>query len=213
MRFSTVFVAALSVGVACAETINVMVGMNESLSYTPSEVTAQVGDVIAFTFVSKNHTVTQSSFADPCTNLSATGLDSGFQPVPTGATTFMQYSFNVTNTSAPMWFYCRQTGHCAQGMVFAVNPTAAKSFAAFQAAAEATGNSTNSTTTTNTTSTSGSTPGASGAPSASGSAGASPSASGSANPPSASGTNAAVSVKTGGALLLSGVGLVAGMLL
>lgn len=28
--------------------------------------------------------------------------------------------------------YCRQTGHCGKGMVFAINPTADKSFAAFQ---------------------------------------------------------------------------------
>lgn len=35
----------------------------------------------------------------------------------------------------PIWVYCRQTGHCQQGMVFAVNP--GDKFAAFQAAATA----------------------------------------------------------------------------
>ena len=60
----------------------------------------------------------------------------------------------MTNASAPLWFYCRQTGyvidleaknstlnapycsHCETGMVFAINPTAAMSFSAFQAAAK-----------------------------------------------------------------------------
>ncbi|EKM55066.1 uncharacterized protein PHACADRAFT_183911 [Phanerochaete carnosa HHB-10118-sp] len=223
MRFSTIFAAALSVGVVYAETINVMVGANSTLTFTPSEVTAQDGDVIAFTFLTKNHTVTQSSFAAPCTNLSTDSVDSGFQFVAAGATTFPQFSFNVTNTSAPLWFYCRQTGiadvqrrhsHCGMGMVFAVNPTVNKTFAEFQSAAMATANSTtNSTTTTNSTGTSGSSPSStSGAPGASGSAGVSPSSSGSGSSPSAT-NNGAMSVKTGGALLLSGVGLVAGLLL
>lgn len=38
----------------------------------------------------------------------------------------------------PVWVYCRQTGHCQKGMVFAINP--GDKFAAFQAAAM--GNST-----------------------------------------------------------------------
>ena len=60
----------------------------------------------------------------------------------------------MTNASAPLWFYCRQTGyvidleaknsalndpycsHCEAGMVFAINPTTAMSFNAFQAAAK-----------------------------------------------------------------------------
>lgn len=45
----------------------------------------------------------------------------------------------------PIWVYCRQTGHCAMGMVFAVNP--GDKFSAFQAAANATGtNATSSST-------------------------------------------------------------------
>lgn len=83
------------------------------------------------------------------------GIDSGFMPVAAGATSFPEWSLTVTNDSVPLWFYCRQTGwatwfvfvhvlalirtvcrHCKQGMVFAVNPTENKTFAAFQAAAE-----------------------------------------------------------------------------
>ncbi|KAJ4501360.1 hypothetical protein C8R41DRAFT_201465 [Lentinula lateritia] len=70
-------------------------------------VNATNGDVIQFQFVSKNHTLTQSSFAAPCTPL-AGGVDSGFQAVATNATTFPVWSFTLTNTSAPLWFYCAQ---------------------------------------------------------------------------------------------------------
>ena len=49
MRFSTAFAAALSLGVACAEVINVTVGENSTLSFTPAQVTASEGDTIAFT--------------------------------------------------------------------------------------------------------------------------------------------------------------------
>lgn len=53
----------------------------------------------------------------------------------------------------------RRPSHCGQGMVFAVNPTAAKSFDAFQAAANATVS--NSTTSSNGTSSSAPSPSAS----------------------------------------------------
>ena len=81
----------------------------------------------------------------------ALGIDSGFMPVAANATEIPQWSFQVTNASAPLWFFCRQTGHCAKGMVFAVNPTAAKSFEAFQAAANATAAAANTTTGTSST--------------------------------------------------------------
>ncbi|KJA27040.1 hypothetical protein HYPSUDRAFT_131873, partial [Hypholoma sublateritium FD-334 SS-4] len=78
--------------------------------------------------------VTQSSFAAPCTPL-AGGANSGFQPVAAGATSLPQFSFNITNATAPLWFFCAQTSpvsHCGSGMVFALNPTTAKNFSTFQ---------------------------------------------------------------------------------
>ena len=59
--------------------------------------------------VSKNHTITQSSFGAPCMNIT-NGIDSGFQPVQPNATTFAQWSFTITNATTPLWFYCRQPG-------------------------------------------------------------------------------------------------------
>jgi len=152
MRFSTVVVALASAAVASAADIQVTVGEGGSLAYNPTSVTAAVGDTIHFEFRAKNHTVTQSTFASPCTIMTTPqqGIDSGFQFVAAGATQFPSWSFTINNASAPLWFYCRQktpVSHCQTGMVFAVNPTAEKSFDAFQAAAKASASSTNSTTT------------------------------------------------------------------
>ncbi|KZO91194.1 hypothetical protein CALVIDRAFT_558294 [Calocera viscosa TUFC12733] len=107
----------------------VVVGGSNGLVYTPNTVVAAVGDTITFEFQATNHTATQSSFADPCRKLALTsttgqvGFDSGFQPAAAGATVFPTYTITVNNTT-PIWVYCRQTGHCGKGMVFAVNPPA-----------------------------------------------------------------------------------------
>jgi hypothetical protein len=83
------------------------------------------------------------------------GIDSGFLPVAAGATEFPSWSFSISNATAPLWFYCKQkspakyepishksqvpalmphffSSHCQAGMVFAINPTADRSFDAFQ---------------------------------------------------------------------------------
>jgi plastocyanin len=121
----------------------VVVGGSAGLVYTPSNITAQAGDTVTFEFQTKNHTVTQSTFADPCRALTLTstsgqvGFDSGFMPVAANATTFPSYTVQVNDTS-PVWVYCKQTGHCGQGMVFSVNAneSSPNSFEAFQAKAK-----------------------------------------------------------------------------
>lgn len=64
---------------AAAQTHEVMVGGAAGLQFTPSEIKAAVGDMVVFTFMSANHTATQSAFDTPCQAL-AGGMDSGFQP-------------------------------------------------------------------------------------------------------------------------------------
>jgi len=136
MRFTALAaVAALASG-ASAVTINVLVGFNSTLTFNPPAVTANVGDEVLFTFVSKNHSATQSSFGSPCAPL-AGGMNSGFNNISGIEATLPQWGFTV-NVTTPTWWYCAQTipkVHCTTGMVFAVNPTAAKSFDSFQAAA------------------------------------------------------------------------------
>ncbi|KAJ7775151.1 hypothetical protein B0H16DRAFT_1362595 [Mycena metata] len=139
MRFSLAAAALVPVMSASAANILVQVGAGGKLAFSPSNITAQVGDVIAFQFQAKNHSVTQSTFPSPCQiqTTPAQGIDSGFQFVAPNATSLPQWSFTVDNTSTPLWFFCAQTGHCEQGMVFSVNAneTSPKSFAAFQASA------------------------------------------------------------------------------
>jgi len=135
-RFITLFgfIALVSAQV----TWNVLVG---DLTFTPNIILASIGDTITFDFVSGNNSVTQSTFAAPCTSFSDSGIDSGFVPALDNVTSFPQFSLTVT--SSPLWFYCRQIHHCASGMVFAVNPSSDQSFHAFQTAAMATKSDTN----------------------------------------------------------------------
>jgi plastocyanin len=122
----------------------VIVGGPGKLAFDPPFLSALPRDTIVFQFQQKNHTVTQSSFEDPCRKLNnngLTGFDSGFNPVADGAAEFPTFNFTVTDTS-PVWAYCAQktpSSHCGAGMVFAINSveTSARNFAAFQKVAEA----------------------------------------------------------------------------
>ncbi|KAH9486797.1 Extracellular serine-rich protein [Psilocybe cubensis] len=135
----------------------VTVGANGQLAFDPPFISAAPRDTIVFEFHQKNHTVTQSSFDDPCRKLNAngvTGFDSGFMPVAADATSFPTWNYTVTDT-APVWAYCRQqtpASHCGQGMVFAINSveTSARNFSAFQNVAKAL-NGTSLAVTSNTT--------------------------------------------------------------
>jgi len=141
MHFSAVALvsALVAVSVSAQTTHSVLVGEN-GLTFTPNQVTAAIGDTVSFEFHPKNHTLTQSTFASPCTAMSG-GVNSGFMPVAANATTFPVYSLQI-NQVTPLWFFCEQTGHCQQGMVLAINVNASSpnSFDAFLA--KATGNST-----------------------------------------------------------------------
>ncbi|QRW06419.1 plastocyanin-like domain protein [Ceratobasidium sp. AG-Ba] len=109
------------------KTHKVTVGKNGKLRYKPEYVRAKVGDYIKFEFHPKNHTVTESSFDDPCYKLednegNQVGFATGFVPVPEDQTShFPTRKYKVTDDH-PHWFYCGQVGHCPAGMVFAVNP-------------------------------------------------------------------------------------------
>jgi len=205
MRFAltSVALATLAATVSAVEH-QVQVG-GTTLVFNPPQVVAAVGDTINFVFGPKNHTATQSTFAAPCTGMTG-GADSGFMPIPAGATTAPTYSVTVTQTT-PLWFYCRQANHCQQGMVFAINPTANKTFAAFQQAAMGA-----------TTGTAGGTSASASASSASASAsassdGTSGSTTSSAPAASSSTTNGAIATGAGAGGLLALVGIAAGILL
>jgi len=96
------------------------------LEYVPDALSAAVGDQVVFHFNPKNHTVSQSAFANPC-GLKEGGFHSGFNPVAANSSVDSRPTFTVTvNDTDPVWIYCAQaaglpTSHCGQGMVFAIN--------------------------------------------------------------------------------------------
>lgn len=90
--------------------------------------------MIQFNFMSMNHTVTQSSFAEPCVKMEG-GVDSGFMPNPDNSIDPPPMMMFQVTTMEPVWMYCAQKGHCGKGMVFSINPTAEKSQMAFKEAA------------------------------------------------------------------------------
>ncbi|KAI4178944.1 MAG: hypothetical protein LQ346_007310 [Caloplaca aetnensis] len=107
----------------------VTVGGDAGLVFSPSSVMAAPGDMVEFTFMSTNHTLTQSTFPQPCVKMQG-GADSGFLPNPNNTISPPPtYMFQVMDTK-PTWWYCKQkkpTSHCGKGMTFSINPTADKS--------------------------------------------------------------------------------------
>ncbi|TVY81506.1 putative GPI-anchored cupredoxin, partial [Lachnellula suecica] len=123
--------AATATAAAAAATHSVTVGGAAGLVYSPTSVTAAVGDMVIFTFMSANHTATQSAFTTPCEALVG-GMDSGFMANPNNSVVpAPQMAMQVT-VATPVWFYCKQTGHCGKGMTFSINPTANKTQAMFE---------------------------------------------------------------------------------
>ncbi|KAK7034074.1 hypothetical protein VNI00_012505 [Paramarasmius palmivorus] len=149
MRASTFALALSTVPAALAANYDVTVGAGGNLVFNPEYVQAAVGDTVTFTFNPKNHTVTQSTFDEPC-KLNPEGFNSGFMPVDVGSVDLPHVMLTVNHTN-PMWFYCQQQKpepHCQKGMVFAINPPPEHdphSFAAFKALAMGSGSTPSST--------------------------------------------------------------------
>lgn len=69
-------------------THKVLAGANGLLRFEPESVVAAVGDIVEFQFHPKNHSVAQSSFAEPCAPLAAPAV----LPPPANATGYSHYS-------------------------------------------------------------------------------------------------------------------------
>jgi len=144
MKFSLATIILAAASLVSAEDFRVLVGQlangTNAFVYTPNQVKAKVGDRINFEFHVKNHTATQSSFAQPCTRQLNTvtnelGVDSGFMTIPNDPppTEIPVWTIEVKQDSAPIWLFCNQAKHCNSGMVFAINAPESgnKTFAAF----------------------------------------------------------------------------------
>jgi hypothetical protein len=80
--------------------------------------------MVQFQFAPANHTVTQSTFDQPCQPISlhtnTTGFYSGFMPVAASSTNTPTYTIMI-NATTPMWIYCSQGKHCQNGMTMVIN--------------------------------------------------------------------------------------------
>jgi hypothetical protein len=91
--------------------------------------------MVAFNFVSQNHSVASSNANTPC-QPEANAIFSDFQPIAAPAANGRNRGKNnrrqaATNTptfmvpvvdNQPMYIYCSQAQHCQQGMVMVINP-------------------------------------------------------------------------------------------
>ncbi|KAF8237343.1 hypothetical protein L208DRAFT_1389333 [Tricholoma matsutake] len=147
MHLLVPFSAVLSI--VAAQSIVVQVGSSASaqggvFQYIPSSFTAANGTTVTFRFTGApgNHTVTQSTFANPCNPVSG-GFDSGWVVIPaTNVSRTPEWNLTITDDTKPIWFYCKQllpTPHCAAGMVGAINPPTSgnNTFQTFQSSARA----------------------------------------------------------------------------
>lgn len=125
--------AAAFVGAASAQANNfipVLVGQGGNV-FSPNKVTANVGDTIQFQFMGGNHTVTQSTFDNPCVPISMSdpsvvGFHSGFFPAAQVSSQGMVLAWNLQiNDTRPIWLYCAQGRHCQSGMGLVINENSA----------------------------------------------------------------------------------------
>ncbi|CAI6338433.1 unnamed protein product [Periconia digitata] len=109
---------------------------NGGLHFEPQNVVAEVGDLIQFHFLAKNHSVTQSSFDKPCEPLdTGKGVFSGFNFRTDAGEAANVFEFTVQNKD-PFWYYCSQPNgdHCQKGMSGVINQIfdGAKTLAAYK---------------------------------------------------------------------------------
>ncbi|KAK0199419.1 Cupredoxin [Desarmillaria ectypa] len=118
----------------------VQVGLSNGFTFTPNEIHPTIGDTVTFTYLTRNHTATTTTFTSPCPppvgGVGPSAFDSGFHDaVSAPGSTF---TTTILDTE-PHWISCRQAAgaHCRLGMTLAINPTADQTEAQFMANARA----------------------------------------------------------------------------
>ncbi|PFH48253.1 hypothetical protein AMATHDRAFT_42385 [Amanita thiersii Skay4041] len=120
---------ALSAALAASAQMVVEVGgkpPGNLFMYSPNNITASNGTVITFRFSGSpgNHSVTQSTFSNPC-NPMASGFDSGNVFIPPSFTGEPPtWNLTITDDTRPIWFFCKALvpqPHCQAGMVGGIN--------------------------------------------------------------------------------------------
>lgn len=98
---------------------------NGTLRFFPDDLRVEVGELVQFHFYPQNHSIAQSTFANPCTpipagNASTAGFFSGFMPVKLTDNFMPTFTIQV-NQTGPIWYYCATGPHCQRGMVGVIN--------------------------------------------------------------------------------------------
>ncbi|KAF4819537.1 putative GPI-anchored cupredoxin [Colletotrichum siamense] len=107
--------AATVKATGAAETHTVAVGAS-GYSFSPSKVTANVGDTIEWIFYPDGHSVIRSEFGFPCTpyeyiDIGRQGFYSGPEPVKAITNDMPKFRVRVNDTD-PIFFYCGAPGSC-----------------------------------------------------------------------------------------------------
>jgi len=129
-----------SSGSAKTQTISAAVASFTDLTFTPNFVVAAPGSVVEFHFGANNHSIAESSFAEPCSPLNSSSIFAGFNFVTTAGVEAPSVFQIQINDTTPIWFYCPQVSpipHCPAGMAGVINPPKGKTAAQFVTAAMA----------------------------------------------------------------------------
>jgi len=142
MHFASVLASVLMGAAVTAQKVHVVsvADATNALKFIPDNLKADVGDMVQFQFRAGNHTVTQSTFDQPCQPISnIAGIFSGFQPVSASPGKMPVFTISITDTK-PMWLYCSQGRHCQGGMTMVINENtaanASRSLTGFRALAK-----------------------------------------------------------------------------
>ncbi|KAL2160769.1 hypothetical protein VTH06DRAFT_966 [Thermothelomyces fergusii] len=130
MQLTTLALAALTSVASAQKVWPVTVAANGSLTFSPERLEVPPGDWVQFQFHAGNHTVTQSTFDQPCQPIgmhsNITGIHSGFVPVAASEAEGMYPTYSIQiNDTKPLWLYCAQGKHCQKGMVMVINESPA----------------------------------------------------------------------------------------
>ncbi|KAK1758861.1 extracellular serine-rich protein [Echria macrotheca] len=144
---------------AAAATVSVAVGQN-GFTFSPSSVTAAIGDIIEYSFFPPNHSVIMGDFNNACMPAATGGFFSGFMTGASSASSSSSSSsgggggglgyrqtsaggsvFQVKiNSTDPIFFYCGVPTHCQAGMVGVINPNSSQTLSAYQSKASSSSN-------------------------------------------------------------------------
>ncbi|KAK0470407.1 uncharacterized protein EV420DRAFT_1473463 [Desarmillaria tabescens] len=105
----------------------IQVGPDNAFTFSPTEIFPAIGDTVTFTFLTRNHSATTTTFENPCPppagGVGPGAFDSGFidavsMPGSTFTTTILD--------TEPHFVSCSQAAgaHCRLGMTMSINPTA-----------------------------------------------------------------------------------------